>query len=912
MFVRILRIGLIISLSFLVLTPKAQEKKSNLCTIKGTVKCDREDELPFGIVVAIVDLNKWAITPDEGTFKLENVPAGKVTVSFKRLGLKEVNVDLDLKPGETKELNIVVPYLSLEVEEVVITAKENPNRMSSSSTIGLQAIEHIQASSLGDIMQLLPGQVATNPDLNQSNQATLRSNSSDNEGNSVSAQGTAIIMDGAPLSNNANLQVTNTAEIGAAGYFSTVSGGGVDLRQISADNIESVEIIRGIPSVKHGDLTSGAVIVNTKAGVTPYSAKIQVSPTTQQVSIGKGINLGKKNGSINFDLNFANSRSDLRTSNPKYTRWNGQVTHSTSFLKDKLITTSKLSATRTMDTDVDKDAATLEKRYSEDLGLRFSNTSKLQLGGDLADCINTTLSVDYGKQKSYTRSLYSGSISPLEDQMVDGTYISKYLPSEYYTGLFVDGKPLNLFFSMDGRLHKTILGSTHRVMYGIDWKTDANFGRGKYFDKTIYDGKDWYPPSLRSRSFKDIPAVNQLSYYLEDKITFDIAKRSFKVQAGMRFDVIQPEGPTKGEFGQTLLPRVNFSYDILKWLTFRGGYGKTSKAPSLIFLYPDLAYTDAISFNQYSSNDGESLAMVTTKVFNTTNKNLKPSEMTKMELGFDVNYKKHSFGFTMYTEKLEGGYGFKDVFAAVKYPVYEVYSYTPGSGQPPVLDMINVDTAILRNTYKVPVNTISTKKLGFEITYDSPKIPRLGTQFNLSGAWSFSERTDSQNDINLGSQYRFGNSDKLIGVYESSGNKSQQMVATLWIIQHIPQFRFIASLSIQAGWIDRSKTTNINKYPVGYYDKAGSYFPLTAQESHSGAYDFLIKDLPDTYYLETKKPSFYQFSLKLTKEINNDFSFSFYANNMFMHNPAFYSKKSGSVSVLTPDLFFGAELTLKF
>jgi len=907
MFNRILRIGLIISLSILTLTPRAQVQKSNLCTVKGKITCDRVDEPLFGIVVAIIDINKWAITTDNGDYVLEKIPAGKVTLSFQRLGLKEVKVNLDLKPGEIRELNVIVPYLSLEVEEVVITAKENPNRMSSSSTIGVQAIDHIQASSLGDIMQLLPGQVSVNPDLNQSNQATLRSSGSDNDDSKVSAQGTAIIMDGAPLSNNANMQVTNTSTIGAAGYFSTVSGGGVDLRQIPANNIESVEIIRGIPSVKHGDLTSGAVIVNTKAGVTPYSVKLKVNPTTQQFYVGKGVNLGSKHGSINFDLDFANSRSDLRTANPKYTRWNGQITHSTSFLNNKLITTSKLTASRTMDVDVDKDAATLEKRYSEDLGLRFSNSSKLQLNGNLADCINTTLSVDYSKQTSYTRTLNSGSRTALADQLEDGTYQTIYLPAEYYSGLYIDGKPLNIFFSADGRLHKSIMGSTHRVLYGLDWKTDANFGKGKYFDKNYYPST-----GLRPRSFRDIPAVNQLSYYLEDKITIDIAKRALKIQAGVRFDIIQPESPTKGEFGQTLLPRVNLSYDILKGLTFRGGYGKTSKAPSLIFLYPDLAYTDATSFNQFSNTEGESLAMITTKVFSTTNKNLSPSEMTKIELGFDVDYKKNSFGFTMYSEKLEGGYGFKDVFAAVKYPVYDVYSYTPGSGQPPTLDLINVDTAILRSTYKMPVNTISINRLGFEVTYNSPKIPGLGTQFNFSGAWTFSERTDSHDDIYLNSQYFIGNSEKLIGVYESSSSKTQQLVTTLRIIQHIPQFRFIASLSVQAGLIDRSKTNNINEYPVGYFNMDGNYFPLTVQESHSDAYSFLVKDLPDTYYMESISPSFFQFSLKLTKELNNDISFSFYANNMFMHNPAYYDKKSGTVSTLNPALFFGAELNLKF
>ena len=909
MIARILRIGLLmITLSLLGLSTQAQEKKTNFCTIRGKVKCDKGDEPLFGIVAAIIDLNKWVLTSDNGSFTIEKLPAGKVTVSFRRLGLKEVNIDLDLKAGETRELNVLVPYLSLMVEEVVITAKENPNKLSSTSLIGTQAIEHIQASSLGDIMQLLPGQIASNPDLNQTNQATLRSTSSDNDESQVSAQGTAIIMDGSPLSNNANLQVTNTSEIGSAGYFSTVSGGGIDLRQIPADNIESVEVIRGIPSVKHGDLTSGAVIVTTKAGVTPYSAKVKVNPTTQQFYIGKGVKLSKNRGSINFDLDFANSRSDLRTASPKYTRWNGQLTHSTFLLKNRMLITSKLSASRTLDVDKDKDGATLESRYSEDLGLRFSNTSKLQLKGDFADCINTNIAVDFSKQTSYTRSLFSGSITPLADQMEDGTYQTIYLPSEYYTGLYIDGKPFNLYLSADGRLHKTLLGLTHRIMYGVDWKTDANFGKGKYFDNNYYIAS-----GQRARSFKDIPALNQLSYYLEDKFSVDIAKRSLKVQAGLRYDIIQPETPTYGAFGQSLQPRVNFSYDMLKMLSIKGGYGKTSKSPSLIFLYPDLAYMDAVSFNQYSGTyPNESLAEVTTKVFSTANKNMNPSMMTKMEFGFDVNYKKNVLSFTMYKENLEGGYGFKDVFAAVKYPVYEIYSYIPGGGLQPKLDMLNVDTAILRDTYKVPVNTIGIKRVGFEFTYDSPKIPGLGTQFNFSGAWTFSERTDSHNDIYINSQYFPRNTDKLIGVYGSNGSKTQQLVTTLRVIQHIPQFRFIASLSVQAGWIDRRGTTNINEYPFGFYDKAGAYFPLTIQESHSESYSFLVKNYDNTYYMESITPSFFQSSLKLTKELNNDMSFSFYANNMFMNNPAFCNDKTGNVTKLNEELFFGAELNFKF
>lgn len=53
------------------------------------------------------------------------------------------------------------------------------------------------------------------------------------------------------------------------GGFSSTAFVGTDLRQISADDIESVEIIRGIPSAEYGDLTSGLVVVHSKSDKLP-------------------------------------------------------------------------------------------------------------------------------------------------------------------------------------------------------------------------------------------------------------------------------------------------------------------------------------------------------------------------------------------------------------------------------------------------------------------------------------------------------------------------------------------------------------------------------------------------------------------------------------------------------------------
>ncbi|MGE0079367.1 MAG: TonB-dependent receptor [Bacteroidales bacterium] len=901
--------SLFLGLLLVPLLSLGQQTKTERGEISGKIIDDKTGEPLFGVVAVIAEYNIWYLSTDDGAFVLKDVPAGKVTIGFQRIGLKETQVSVELQPGQKKNIgDIKVSELSLQVEEVVITAKENPNRMSTSSVIEKQAIDHIQASSLGDIMQLLPGQAAVNPDLNSANQASLRTSTGNSDDEKISAMGTAVIMDGAPISNNANLQASNTAKIGAEGYFSTVTGGGVDLRQISADNIESVEIVRGIPSVKHGDLTSGAIIVNTKAGVTPFEAKIKVNPNSQQAYVGKGFKLKGNAGSFNADFDYAHSQQDLRTVNPSYTRMNLQLTHSVVFFDSKLMMTNKVSGYRTYDMDRDKDGASLEKRFSEDIGFRFNNTSKLQLHKPFSDCINLSVALDYRKQESYSRSLVSGAITALPFMMVDSTYVTQFLPSEYYTGTYIDGKPLNLFASLDNRVHLKHWGINHRVMFGVDWKTDVNFGKGRYFDSKYYAST-----TMRPRSFSSIPAVNQFSAYLEDRIFIPINKKMLKIQAGLRFDNVQPETPFKGEFGETLLPRINASYDLFKWMTLRGGYGITSKAPALVYLYPDAAYIDATSYSMYSNQyPDESLAVLTTKVINPYTGDMRPSEMVKIEFGADFEYKKNTFNFNVFKENLTNGYGFKDVMAAVPYPVYEVYSYLPGGGQPPVLDYINVDTAVKRDVYKIPVNSKKSERLGLEFTLNTVKLPVVGTQVNITGAWTYAEINDESNTIYLSSQYFKNNTDKLVGVYPTNGYKSEQFVTTVRFIQHIPQFRFIASLAVQMEWVDKSKTIVKGNYPVGYYDTDGNYTPLTEVESHSDAYSFLVREFDETYYYNINRPALWCINLKLTKEINDDISFSFYSNNMFMNHPAYRNKKEGTVEKRNPDLYFGAELNFKF
>ena len=65
----------------------------------------------------------------------------------------------------------------------------------------------------------------------------------------------------------------------AVNATSTMSKG-MDMRTISTDNIEKVEIIRGIPSVAYGNVANGAVIIQRKMNVSPLSARFKADKTS--------------------------------------------------------------------------------------------------------------------------------------------------------------------------------------------------------------------------------------------------------------------------------------------------------------------------------------------------------------------------------------------------------------------------------------------------------------------------------------------------------------------------------------------------------------------------------------------------------------------------------------------------------
>ena len=106
---------------------------------------------------------------------------------------------------------------------------------------------------------------------------------------------------------------------------------GVDTRNITVADIESVEVITGVPSAEYGDLNSGMVKIHTRKGKTPWNILLSINPRTEQVSFAKGLDLGNNKGVININGEWTKATQKLVSPYSSYTRRGFSAGYSNTF-----------------------------------------------------------------------------------------------------------------------------------------------------------------------------------------------------------------------------------------------------------------------------------------------------------------------------------------------------------------------------------------------------------------------------------------------------------------------------------------------------------------------------------------------------------------------------------------------------
>lgn len=911
------------------------------------------DSNPVELATAVLNQALYGMTGAKGICTITNVPSGKYVYSVSLLGYETVVDSLAVGVSDIR-VSVTMRESNLSLEGAVVTAQQD--QVGSRSVINQDAIRHIQPKNLGDMLQLVPGNLVSSPNLNNLSQAMIRE--IDTEGNNNYAVGTSVIVDGAPISNDGNLQVLNANRYGSNADASTqqmgentTGGKGTDLRLISGQNIESMEVIRGIPAAEYGNLTSGAVIVKTKSGHTPWEFKAQADPNSKMLYLGKGFNL-TSGGATNFSVDWAQSWSDTRLHYKGYDRITASAGYSNQFGP---VSFNLRAAFFTSLNNTKRDPQMSEsfaEWKNENTGGRLGVNGSWRPSGGFITSLDYKVSGQVSRQHDWKSQWIYNPDGVITNTREEGLQEARFKRFGYQSEFEIESIPVNAFAQLLATKYIQFGQENHtNIKLGVEYNYDGNIGAGLTYDEEN-------PPqaqsshTLRPRAYTDIPGLSTVSAFLSDRTSFTVGSHKAMVEAGVRVSNLFLDKAKSGSVGGYFAaePRFNFSFNILNRknnrflddLSLSGGYGLMNKMPSLIYLYPDNAYYDNVALGRWSDNEQDRLALVTTTIVTETkNPDLKPMHSRKWEAGLSFAKGQVRGSVTFFNEKHTDCYGFESRMMDIWYPYYTVpegarnLSFDAASKQ--VNYVLNgVPGTATKATYlervgwSIPSNTYESYKSGIEYTLDLGEWKPLRTSLNITGAWFHIKRISSIDEYdNVGINTRLSQTNFfMVKQPAGSGSVRDRVNTNFAFITRIPALRMVFTTTVQVVWMESLQSVyeddngNSRYYersfpdgdyfcadPLGYYDLEGKWYQWSEAAASNSLLYIYMNRIKDYNLAKDVIEPWAMLNFRLTKEIGKVADLSFIANNV-TNTKKYHIKQSLAMQQIYPPMYFGAEVKI--
>lgn len=894
--------------------------QTDKATVEGVVRDSDGKPLSFATMF-IAELGTGVSTDLEGKFRFTGTKGTEYTLNVSYLN--HVDKEVKVKAGSPEPLVIVLEEQSYELAEVVVMADYKKNQ-GSTAVINQQALEHIQPTSVADVLSLIPGGLFRESSATGFNRISLRQSGSDDN----TSLGMAVVMDGIPQDNDgfrASIPGLSTDE-----YSDRLGmNRGIDLKTLSTDHIRKIEIVKGISSAKLGNLSSGVIQTTSKIGITPAQLRMKVDPLTKLIYLGKGFRISPKMGYLHTGIDYTSVYDDRRDPMSKYSRLTGQVTYNNSVdVGDKtLFLFFKLSEVYTLNQAKEDE---LTQDYNESFRNKYSRTGasfKAQMYdlGKIVDNVEFIASADYTYDLiDRNRLVQTGTPLPSPLATEEGESEGIYLPSTYYSPFQIENKPLSLLTQLNAESLFETRSFRHKVIYGLSWKRTKNYGEGVMVDMTRppYPGNNEYVRPVPNRS---IPALSVGAAYAEEQLKHSNRWFDFELNAGVRFTQMFNLDTKYTELRKLQVePRINaalsFNIDLAGGKSlrnmFRFGFGQENKLPTLDYIYPDRVYKDMIVLNAYTKQDDPFNHLITyTKIYDVTNNSLRPNRNTKYEAGWDVEYEGYSLSLTFFKEHSDRGFESVAEYSHVRYTRY----VDPIDGQPivgrrpekedyvadPYATFVDMD--IVRNSMKV-------EKKGLEYLLRFPKIIPLSTTVEINGAY-YDTRYSSGAPLQYHPAFRDDDRPQpYVGIYRRQDITRQRIFNTnLWFNTNIPRYKMIFTTFFQFIWLNEEMRINGDEYPSAYFDTDGRMHTVddrilqSIKDGHTvwRHYHIYKEDFSETL------PVSLTVNFKVTKEFSRMIRASFFVNNILDINPLYKNRYNQNVRVWQKS-FFGAEMTFSF
>ncbi len=858
--------------------------------LEGQVWDEHGQPLPLA---SVIELNtRVTVTTDkQGRFQLRTVGQDSIFIKVNFIGKRSFTQKYP--QSALGQLQIIrLQDLSLRLDEVtVLPTFTNSGESNSSISIDRQAIEQLQAFSLVDVMNSLPGKKTAPLDLNTLSTLTFRGTIGGNH-DFNNSRGIAIIIDDTRISNDANMQTRGlsrggipSSTITSNGYRDSYFGNqstksydtpfqGIDLRDIPVNNIEKIEVIQGIAPARYGEVTNGAVIIDRQAGKSPYIVSFNINGGSTNSSIAKGFQLPGNWGALNFNGSWGYSNADPKDKVKSFNRFSEGIVWTT--------TTKRMKNTLSLDFSHRKDD---KKQDPDDETLRTSRFSNFKIGvsnrwsyaveKQLMQRIQVNAAMSFGKQESYASYAINRGLLPIANKDTSGIYEGVYLYQSVMTEEHILGKPRTASLSISSNGIWNWANVQHTLSYGVNYSLSNNGGRGVISDPNRPRFVGTNHQNLRPYSFENIPAAQNMGIYMEDQFKWMIGSRELSSNLGLRFDL-------QNGFG-TIQPRIN---SRLKWnerWTFTGALGVATKAPSLADLYPGPTFIDYDLITATTGSIDPSLYVLFTDKIIVDNSALKPAKSLQIELGATRKDRWISSSIYAYFKRNYDGFTALSNFRRYVLPKLNYwlneetnkYEYAPSG-----------ETLAVGGFWDYSMtNGLQSDSYGVEWFLSTPRIPLIQTSFSLNTSFTYTYDKSATNQAVNREDRIYVDGDRYIKTvyYEPLETTGTFLMTKLNTVTHIPRLGFVVNFSLDLNILDRSSSVS-SSIPIAYIDDQVYYHELAAEQRSTEPFAGLNRLSSDARTVRV--PFVYgTINMGLEKEVGKNIRINMRSYNLFDMRP---------------------------
>lgn len=864
----------------------------------------------------------WGTSADEnGLAQLKALPSlSKVRVTVRSVGYKEFVQFVSI--GEHKTIKVALRPDDHLLGEVVVTARESFKPVTAVK-INRQSIDLLQPSSFSDLLSLLPGGMTQSPSLSGINNIRLREAGAPSGADyNTSSLGTAFEVDGVPVNTDANLQsytnrVWSRSNDRRSGAVQNI-GTGVDMRGISTDDIESVEVQRGIPSVEYGNLTSGLIRIKRKMADYKPVSRFKADTKSKLLYSAIGLGWNQDRSLLNLSLDYLHSNLSPVNSFLNFQR----LTASARYRQLFSVGSYEAQWMQTLDYGgtFDNEKNDPEQLYNKDDRFRTAN-NRASLSSSFSFSSPTSLlqQVDIQANLSaqwddtYERRFVSTvRINPITT-VLEGESDAIFAPKEYIGEVHVEGRPVTAFLKATFRMAPW---KGNRLMMGAEYSFSKNFGRGTYYDVTR-------PIDLglatRLRPLYKIPAQNKGALFVENLGKWQLSTQAqLQTMVGIRMQLMSAPRNYAVAYRPYFDPRANIRYQhtfhlLSAPLTIgvNAGGGLLTMLPSAAFLYPPEIYADLVELNYYSLKPENRRIHFRTYALDISSYDVTPPRNQKLELRVDALWSGYSFSLTAFREDMKNGYRGMARVASFTYNRYDASGIDHSAlvGPPNLVDLpVVIDTATL--LYDVTSNGSRTFKRGIEWQLATPRFSSWGTRITWNGAWFLTRYENSLPFLYRPNVVVNGRELPVIGVYRhDTGYTYASLNTSVMMDTYIPRLDLILATTFESLFFGRRVVAPQGRMPFKYIDREGNEHPFTEDLLH----DPILKQLVREGYSEPsvhREPFVAFINFKATKQFfSKRIGVALFVNRLVAIEPTY--KQSGYAVRRSSTPYFGMELNVR-